>query len=105
MTLLAAAASLSGAQAETLDWNSVCTRAEGTGWFPVIVPGCKEALSADGYGDYGMYSKRNALPDKCVELIFFFCLMAVQTWLAPFDILTATLPRLTTSTRSWRTTR
>eukprot|EP00591_Stephanopyxis_turris_P005139 CAMPEP_0195517700 /NCGR_PEP_ID=MMETSP0794_2-20130614/11361_1 /TAXON_ID=515487 /ORGANISM="Stephanopyxis turris, Strain CCMP 815" /LENGTH=2125 /DNA_ID=CAMNT_0040646559 /DNA_START=136 /DNA_END=6513 /DNA_ORIENTATION=- len=52
MTLLAAAASLSGAQAETLDWNSVCTRAEGTGWFPVIVPGCKEALSADGYGDY-----------------------------------------------------
>ena len=46
--------SVGASTAETLDWNAVCTRAEGTGWFPVIVPGCAEALTEDGYGSYGM---------------------------------------------------
>ena len=42
-----------GVTAEKLDWDTVCTRAEGTGWFPVIIPGCKQVLDEDGYGEYG----------------------------------------------------
>lgn len=53
LVVLVSAASLLGSRAqESYDWNSVCTRAGGTGWYPVIVPGCKEALTADGYGQY-----------------------------------------------------
>ncbi len=60
--LVAAAASHVGVQAlqrplkeigvEGLNQESVCARAAGTGWFPVIVPGCKEALSGDGFETY-----------------------------------------------------
>ena len=55
--------------------QAVCARAAGTGWFPVIIPGCKEALNDDGYGAYSKSLPANwsVVALKCVVAVATAC--------------------------------
>lgn len=111
--LVAAAASTQALQrpveeigSEVLTQASVCARAAGTGWFPVIVPGCKEALSEDGYDTYGALLAcpaqlvRLRPPPTCATLALMHCVACPQR--APGLIVSARLVCLQLSRRCAR---